>query len=139
MTRSVILWTLAAVAGVVLVAGVTYAASGLSVADDRPLLRAARRGRGPRARRDGDAEPADDARPRRRARRAAARRAQARAERRAGPRAGERPRDPDRGADRRRHAPTAVPTIDDDDSGSDDSSGRGRGRGRGGDDSDDDD
>ena len=30
MTRSVILWTLAAIAGVVLVAGVTYAASGLS-------------------------------------------------------------------------------------------------------------
>ena len=30
MSRSVILWALAAVAGVVLVAGVTYAASGLS-------------------------------------------------------------------------------------------------------------
>src|SRR4051812_9732230 len=30
MSRSVILWSLAAVAGVVLVAGVTYAASGLS-------------------------------------------------------------------------------------------------------------
>ena len=52
MTRSVILWTLAAIAGVVLVAGVTYAASGLSSQTIGLSSEPLGAGRGPRARRD---------------------------------------------------------------------------------------
>jgi len=138
MSHSVILWALAAIAGVVLVAGVTYAASGLSSQtiglSSEPL--GAGEELAPTATPSSDGRAAAD---RAAARKRAARRAAARAERRRRARARARARE--RATASPTAAPTVVPTVDDDNSGSgsDDSSGRGRGRGRGGDDSGDDD
>ena len=115
-----LLWILGALAGVVLAAGVTYAASSLSTQRIGLSAEPAERRRGPRAR-------APPRRPRRRRR----------PQRTATPASSKRTPTPHRDATPAPTTvpvPTAAPTVDDDNSGSgsdDDSSGRGRGRGRG--------
>jgi hypothetical protein len=127
--RTALLWSLAAVAGVLLVAGVTAAASSLSTQtiglSSEPLSAGDQLAPQDDGRPDTAATPtaderrAADAREARRRRRARARRERERAA--ATPTA----------------TPAAVPTVDDDfdddnsGSGGDDDSGRGRGRGRG--------
>ena len=133
MNRSALLWALAALAGVVLVAGVTYAASGLCTQaiglSSEPLTA------GDDLSPDATATPPPrgDAGPRRRpppSRRPPPRRARRRARpARADAATRHRHRRSDRGPHRR------ADVDDDDNSGSDDDSGgKGRGRGRGGDD-----
>ena len=126
--RTALLWSLAAVAGVLLVAGVTAAASSLSTQtiglSSEPLSAGDQLAPQDDGRPDTAATPTADERRAADAREARRRRARARRER-------------ERAAATPTATPAAVPTVDDDfdddnsGSGGDDDSGRGRGRGRG--------